>query len=118
MTPVFWMTTACLGSWALAAWLMPLHEAAVFFGMLGPLAAAAGTWLILARTARVNPAGITRVILSGFVVKALFFAGYIVMVLETIRADRTAFVVSFTGYFVLLYGTDALLLRRLSGRLT
>jgi len=118
MTAVFWMVTACFGSWAVAAMLAPAHRTDVLLGMLGPLVAVAGTWLALERTARVNPRGITEVLLSGFVVKLLFFALYVGAVMLLARPDRMPFVVSFTGYFVVLYAAEALMLRRLTGRLT
>jgi len=118
MRVVFWMVTACFGSWAVAATLAPGHRMDVLFGMLGPLVAVAGTWLAIERTARVNPLGIAEVLLSGFVVKLLFFALYVGTVMLVARPDRVPFVVSFTTYFVVLYAAEALMLRRLTGRLT
>lgn len=98
--------------------LAPALMAEVFFGMLGPFVAVAGTWLLIERTARVNPAGLTQVLMTGFAVKMLFFALYVVVVMTMANLQRVPFVLSFTAYFITLYATEALQLRRLSGRLT
>jgi hypothetical protein len=118
MTAVLWMAAASFGSWAVAAAIAPAHRTAVFFGMLGPFLAVAVTWVLLERASRVNPNGKTQILLSGFAVKLVFFALYVVAVLVGAGVDRVPFVLSFFGYFVALYGAEALLLRRLSGRLT
>lgn len=118
MMLVIWMAIGCLGSWLATMLVAPQLMAAVFFGMLGPFVAVAGTWLLIERTARVNPSGLTQVLMTGFAVKMLFFALYVVVVITTTNVERTPFVLSFTGYFIALYATEALQLRRLSGRLT
>lgn len=118
MRVVLWMVTASVGSWAVAASLAPAYRMDVLLGMLGPLVAVAGTWLAIARTARVNPRGVTEVLLSGFVVKLFFFALYVGAVMLVARPGRVPFVLSFTSYFVVLYAVEALMLRRLTERLT
>lgn len=118
MILVLWMAIGCIGSWLVAMLVAPALMAEVFFGMLGPFLAVAGTWLLIERTARVNPAGLTQVLLTGFAVKMVFFGLYVVVVLTAANVERTPFVLSFTAYFIALYATEALQLRRLSGRLT
>ena len=118
MMLVIWMAIGCLGSWLVAMLLAPEFMAEVFFGMLGPFLAVAVTWLLIERAARVNPAAITQILLGAFVVKMVFFGLYVVVVVTTANVDPKPFVFSFTGYFVTLYATEALQLRRLSGRLT
>jgi hypothetical protein len=118
MTAVFWMTAVSFASAAAGALVVPDHRTELFFGMLGPLLAVAITWLLLDRAARVNPAGVTQVLLSGFVVKLLFFGIYVAAVIKLAGVDRVPFVLCFFSYFVALYGVEALLLRRLTTRLT
>ena len=118
MILVLWMTAACLASWLAATLIAPAHTVAVFFGMLGPLVAVAGTWLMVERASRLNPAGMTSLMMAAFVVKMGFFGLYVVAVLKLARVESTPFVLSFTTYFITLYAIEALLLKRLSGRLT
>jgi hypothetical protein len=115
---VTWMTAICLGAWWAAAWIAPAHAAAIFFGMLGPLVAVAGTWLVVVRTARVNPAGMTAVMMAGFAVKLVFFGAYVVAVVRFAGVEAVPFVTSFVVYLITLYAIEARLLQRLSGRLT
>jgi len=81
--------------------------------MLGPLAATCATWLVVERTYRVRPEALTAVMVGGVVVKAVFFAVYVVAVLRWMDLRPVPFIVSFTGYFVVLYGLEAVFLKRL-----
>src|SRR4051812_22739896 len=108
------MVLASVGSWLGASALAGERASPeLLYGMAGPLVAAAGTWLVTARTARTNPAGLTGVMVVGMAVKALFFAVYVAVVLRVLDARPRPFVISFTAYFIALYGIEALLLRRL-----
>ena len=113
MKPVWWMILGSVGSWLCAAAV--LGERAnpeLLYGMAGPLVAAIGTWLVTVRTSRVNPAGLTGVMVVGMAVKALFFAVYVAVMLRVLDLRPRPFVISFTAYFIALYGIEALLLRR------
>jgi hypothetical protein len=118
MTLVLWMAAASLGSWLAAALFLPAHAAAIFFGMLGPLVAVAGTWLLVERASKGNPAGLASVLVGAFAVKMIFFGLYVVAVVKLAGVGPMPFVLSFTVYFLSLYVAEALLLRRLSSRLT
>jgi hypothetical protein len=115
---LFWMVAGSVGSWALAALLNPAVAREVFFGMLGPLLAVAGTWILVDRASRVNPGGMTAVMMAGFAVKMVFFALYVVLVMTASTVEATPFILSFTVYFVGLYAAEALLLRRVFSRIT
>ena len=112
------MVASAVTSWLGVAAVAPHLATAVFFGMFGPLVAVAGTWAMIERTARRNPAGVTPLMMAAFVVKMVFFAVYVAVVVLWSGADRSPFIVSFTAYFVTLYAAEALLLRRLFGRTT
>jgi hypothetical protein len=118
MTAVFWMSAVSFGSVAAGALVVPDYRTELFFGMLGPFLAVAVTWFLLERAARVNPSGVTQVLLSGFAVKLLFFGLYVTAVIKLAGVERVPFVLCFSSYFVALYGVEALLLRRLTTRLT
>ena len=113
MKPLWWMVLGSIGSWLGAA--VVLGERAnpeLLYGMAGPLVAAVGTWLVTVRTSRVNPAGLTGVMVVGMAVKGLFFAVYVAVMLRVLDLRPRPFVISFTAYFIALYGIEALLLRR------
>ena len=107
MKAVGWMAAASLASAALAiAAAGRANTAEVLLGMVAPLLAACVSWVVTERTYRRDPPALTGVMTAAFAAKMLFFGAYVaVMVIP--------FVVSFTGYFIALYLTEALLMRRL-----
>ena len=118
MTAVAGMAAACMAIWLAVMLASPDYALSVFFGMFGPFAAVAGTWLLVERVARQNPAALTSVLMTGFVVKMALFALYVVAVVRLADVDWTVFTLSFTASFIALYAVEALLLRRLIARLT
>jgi hypothetical protein len=115
---VLGMAASCAAVWLMVVFASPEHAAPVFFGILGPFLAVAVTWLLVERVARQNPAALTSVLMTGFVVKMVLFALYVVAVVRLAAVDWTAFAVSFAASFIALYGVEAWLLRRLVARLT
>jgi hypothetical protein len=87
--------------------------AEVLLGMLAPLAAAGVSWVLIERTYRRNPEGLTPLMIGAFGVKILFFGAYTAVMLEVVGLRPVPFVASFTTYFIALYLTEALLMRRL-----
>ena len=51
----------------------PEHNPAALLGLVGPLASALATWIVVARTAAVAPAKTTGVMVTGLAVKMVFF---------------------------------------------
>ena len=86
---------------------------AVFGGMIGPLLAVAATWIVVVQTHRVNPVAVTGVMVSAFMVKALFFAAYCVAMIKVFGLDVRTFGISFAAFFIALYAVEAALLARL-----
>src|SRR5262245_15350775 len=118
MKAVTTMVVASAAVWLGVVLASPDHALSVFFGILGPLAVVAGTWLLIERVARQNPAALTSLMMTGFVVKMVVFAFYVVAVIRLARVDWTVFTISFTMSFIALYAVEAVLLRRLMARLT
>jgi hypothetical protein len=114
MTPAAWMVGVGLVSWlvVIAAAGPAVHPEALF-GLLGPLASAAATAVLTERTHRTAPERVTRVMVAALGAKFVFFGAYVVVMLEVLALRPVPFAVSFTGYFVLLYGMEALFLQRL-----
>ncbi len=109
MRPIAWMVTTSVTSWLAAAVVVERRTSVeVLWGMLGPLAVAIGTWLAVERAKRQKP----------FAGKMVFFGAYVAVMLRVLRLRPAPFVISFTGFFIILYLMEALYLRRLfSGRM-
>lgn len=114
VTVVGWMAAACAGS-ALALSFVPgFAPGDVAAGAAGPFAAASLTWLMIDRTARTNPAGLTSIMMLAFAVKLVFFGAYVVVAMRRFHVAPVPFVTTFTLYFVGLYAAEAVLLHRLT----
>jgi hypothetical protein len=108
------MVAASVLSWAGAAALVDRRTSIeILFGMLGPLAAATGTWFLAEWVYRQRPQDLTALMATAFVFKIVFFGAYVAVVILLLRFRPVPFVVSFTSYFIALYLMEALYLRRL-----
>ena len=85
----------------------------VFGGMIGPLLAVVATWVIVVRTHQVNPVAVTGVMMTAFMIKALFFAAYSVVMIKGLGFGVRPFAISFGAFFITLYGVEAALFARL-----
>ena len=88
----------------------------VMFGMLGPLAAATISMILAQRTYQRRPEALTRFMIAAFGAKLVFFGAYVAVMLRVLMLTPMPFVISFTGYFIVLYLIEALFLKRLFGR--
>jgi dipeptide/tripeptide permease len=114
MNPIALMTAASVATWLVTALIVDRRTSIeVFFGMLGPLAAASGTWLLVTWAYRERPGELTGLLAAAFVLKMIFFGGYVAIMLRVARFRPIPFVVSFTGYFIGTYLIEALYLKRL-----
>ena len=84
----------------------------VGFGLAGPLVAALGTWVLIARTVPADPGRLTRRLLGAFAAKIVFFGVFVVAGMRGLGLRPVAFVTSFTVSFVALHAVEAILLRR------
>jgi hypothetical protein len=110
--PLVWMAGAAAAGWLVAAVLFG-SAAELFFGILGPLIAVGGSWVMTERTFRRNARAVTSAMIAAFGAKLLFFGAYVAVMLEVVGLRRGPFVASFAASFVGLYGFQAVLLRRL-----
>ena len=117
MRPVAVMVAASVASWLAAALLVDARtRVEVLFGMVGPLAMAAGSWVLVERTYARHPEALTSLMIAAFAFKVVFFGAYVVVMLELLLLRPVPFVASFMSYFVGLYLMEALYLRRLALR--
>jgi len=117
MKAAAWIAAAALGSGivAVAAAGTPV-AAEILFGMLAPLVAVIVSWVMTERVFKREPARVTGLMIGAFGAKMLFFGAYVALMIEIVGLRPAPFVASFTGYFVVLYLTEALLLRQLFAR--
>jgi hypothetical protein len=87
----------------------------VWLGMLGPLASALASWIVMERQHARQPEGLTALMIKAFAAKMIFFGGYITVFLGVGLVRPIPFVISFTGYFISLYVMEAIGLHRLQG---
>jgi hypothetical protein len=114
MKAVAWMAGISLTTAALTIAAAGRRNAAeVLLGMMAPLCAAGVSWVLTERTYRRDPPALTGLMTVAFGAKMLFFGVYVALMVNVVGLRPLPFVASFTGYFVALYLTEALLMRRL-----
>jgi len=112
--PVASMGCVSAASWFVVALLVDRRTGIeILFGMLGPLVATTGTWVLAERIYRERAEVLTAVMTTAFAAKIVFFGAYIAVVILLLQFRPLPFVVSFTSYFIVLYSMEALYLRRL-----
>ena len=90
----------------------------LWLGMLGPLVSALVSWIAMERQFLRRPAGMTSLLIKGFVAKMVFFAGYVTALLSIGLVQPIPFVISFMAYFISLYAIEAIGLHRLQATKT
>ena len=114
MRAALWMVIVSVAVWlAIGLWLDEGTKMAVLLGMSAPLVVATGTWLLAERAYKRDPQALTSLMIAGFLFKLVFFGLYVTATMTLLSPRPAPFVASFVGYFVALYLTEALLLRRL-----
>lgn len=114
MKPLATMVGVAIGGWLVATMVapQPINPEALA-GVLGPLASAVISWWLASRTFRATPERLTRVMISGFAAKAVFFAAYLVVMVRGLGLGSMVFVASFVGSFIVLHVIEAQGLRQL-----
>ena len=111
------MVAGCLGSCLLLILVVPASpRPELLFGMLGPLAAVATSWILIERASRRDAVQVTSVLMKSFLLKFVFFGIYVAVMIRGLALRPVPFIMTFTGYFLALYAVEALLLQRLSSR--
>jgi hypothetical protein len=85
----------------------------LWLGMLAPLAVVAISWWLTVRVHRTNPRKVTALMIGAFAGKLIFFGAYVALALVAFGVQPVPFALSLTGYFIVLHGIEALLLKRL-----
>jgi len=112
--PVAWMAVASGAAWVLVTALLGGRanpEAA--WGIAGPLASAIVSWVAYVRANEAAPERLTRVMITAFALKLMFFSVYVTVAMRVLELRAAPFVVSFTSAFIALHAMEAFSLRRL-----
>ncbi len=114
MKPVWWMAGCGLLTSLVVVTLPGINsDREVFLGMLAPLTATIGTWVLVDRTYRSRPERLTPLMVMAFGGKMVFFGVYVTLMLTVLTLRPAPFVISFTAHFIALHAIEALCLRRL-----
>ncbi len=114
MKPVTWMVAASGAVWLLvSATLADRANPEALWGIAGPLASAAASWVAYVRAHESAPERLTRVMITAFALKLMFFSVYVVATMRLLDLRPAPFVVSFASAFVALHAMEAFSLRRL-----
>ena len=114
MKPIAWMVAVSAAAWILVVATMADRanpEAA--WGIAGPLTSAALSWVAYVRAHEAAPERLTRVMITAFALKLMFFSVYVTAALRLLELRPAPFVVSFTSAFIALHAMEAFSLRRL-----
>ena len=112
IAPLLWMAGTCTAAWLVVVVVAPGFNPEALLGIVGPLASALVTWIVVARAVRV-PERVTGVMVTGLAVKMVFFGVYVAGMLKGAGLRPVPFVVSFAASFIALHAMEAGFLRRL-----
>ena len=114
MKLIWWMLAGSLLTALAATFIItPETKMELWTGMLGPLVSALISWIAMQRQYRKRPERLTALMIKAFVIKMIFFAAYITVLVRFGSVKPIPFVASFGAYFIALHITEAFGLRRL-----
>jgi hypothetical protein len=114
MKPVAWMVAASAAAWVLVtAALADRANPEAAWGIAGPLMSATLSWVAYIRAHEAAPERLTRVMITAFALKLMFFSVYVTVAMRVLDLRAAPFVVSFAAAFIVLHAMEAFSLRRL-----
>jgi hypothetical protein len=114
MKPVAWMVAASGAAWVLVTvTLADRANPEAAWGIAGPLASAVVSWVAYVRANAAAPERLTRVMITAFALKLMFFSVYVTAAMRVLDLRAAPFVVSFASAFIALHAMEAFSLQRL-----
>ena len=114
MKPVAWMVAASGAAWILVtATLADRANPEAAWGIAGPLTVAVVSWMAYIRAHHAAPERLTRVMITAFALKLMFFSVYVTAALRVLDLRPAPYAISFTSAFIALHAMEAFSLRRL-----
>ncbi|MEE8436749.1 MAG: hypothetical protein V3S22_00265 [Candidatus Neomarinimicrobiota bacterium] len=108
----------CVGIWGLSSSIFPEYSREILMGMLMPLAVTLISLQRLKFISRTRPDDLSKFLIKAFVLKMLLYGGFIVILFTFYAFHQIAFIISFAGYFIALFATEAILLKSTLEKLT
>jgi hypothetical protein len=114
MKPIALMVAASGAAWVLVtAALADRANPEAAWGIAGPLTSAVVSWMAYVRAHEAAPERLTRVMITAFALKLMFFSVYVAAAVQILDLRAVPFVVSFASAFIALHAMEAFSLRRL-----
>jgi hypothetical protein len=114
MKPVAWMAAVSGAAWVLVTvTLADRANPETAWGIAGPLTSAAVSWVAYIRANAAAPERLTRVMITAFALKLMFFSVYVTAAMRVLDLRAAPFVVSFASAFIVLHAMEAFSLQRL-----
>jgi len=114
MKPVAWMVAASGAGWLfVTVALADRANPEALWGIAGPLASAVASWTAYVRAHGSSPERLTKVMVTAFALKLLFFGAYVTATMRLLELRPAPFVISFASSFIALHAMEAFSLRRL-----
>jgi hypothetical protein len=108
------MVAASAAAWVLVtAVLGDRANPEAAWGIAGPLTSAVVSWVAYVRAHDAAPAQLTKVMITAFALKLMFFSAYVTAAMRVLDLRAAPFVVSFSSAFIALHAMEAFSLRRL-----
>jgi len=102
----------CLGTWGLSSGFFPGYSREILMGMVLPLLITlifSQRIKFISRTKR--PEELTKFLIKAFVLKMLLYGAYIIIIFTFYTFHEIPFIISFAGYFIVLFVIEAILLK-------
>ena len=114
MRTVAWMAGTSGAAWLLVTVVLADRaNPEALLGIAGPLTGASVSWIAYVRARESTPERLTRVMITAFALKLMFFSVYVVATMRLLDLRPAPFVVSFASAFIALHAMEAFHLRRL-----
>lgn len=108
----------CIGIWGILSGLFfPGYKSEIFLGMILPLLIGIYSISVNKYIYNKTPEKLTRAMVINFFLKLIIYGLYIAILLGFYTFREVPFIVSFVGFFIVLYGIEAYYLRKLFNKI-
>ena len=97
----------------LSGTLFSAYSSEIFLGMLAPLLLSILSILWNENSFKKDSQKLTNTLIKSFMVRAVFFAVYLILIFTYYDFEQIPFIISFTSFFMIFYVVEALFLQKL-----
>ena len=88
----------------------------IFFGLSGPVLVGFITIFFMIKYSNNGAIRLNRILVKGFVIKFIFYGGFIITIFTVYSFNPVPFMCSFTLSFIVLHMMEAVVLKKIQGR--